>query len=140
MERGRVMKILKGLVKIAVVFGIILVGGALILPGMTKNKDSELAMAVDNVNPLVKPETVYAGTTRQPVRQFTGGAGEQEYTYRLVTYNAKGQARTVCFNSQWRLKRGKYLALQTKGQNVESWRAVSRDQVPSGVRQTILMA
>ena len=134
------MKILRGLVRIVIVFGVIVVGGALVLPGLTKNKGSELAMAMDNVNPLVKQETVYAGTTSRPIRQYTGGAGEQEYVYRLVTYNAKGHARTVNFESQWRLKPGKYLAIQTKGQNVESWRAVSRDQVPSGVRQTILMA
>ncbi|MCF7523484.1 hypothetical protein L3X07_10200 [Levilactobacillus brevis] len=42
------------------------------LPQFTKNKHSELVMALDNVNPVVKPETVYALTTTKPVRQFTG--------------------------------------------------------------------
>ncbi|GEO68412.1 YxeA family protein [Levilactobacillus acidifarinae] len=134
------MKIWGKLGATVLVLGVVLIGGAVILPGLTKNKGSEMAMAIDNVNPLVTTETVYAGTNDQPVRQFIGGGGEKEYEYRLVTYNAKGQARTVTFDAQWRLKRGKYLAIRTKGQNVESWQAVAREAVPSGVRQNILMA
>ncbi|MDT6980530.1 YxeA family protein [Levilactobacillus zymae] len=134
------MKILGKLVTTMAVLGGILIGGAVVLPSLTKNRSSEIAMAIDNVNPLVTTETVYTATSVQPVREFTGGAGEKEYEYRLVTYNAKGQARTVTFDAQWRLKRGKYLAIRTKGQNVESWQAVAREHVPSGVRQNILMA
>ncbi|CAJ1227685.1 hypothetical protein LZY01_01460 [Levilactobacillus zymae] len=134
------MKILGKLITTGIVLGVILIGGAVVLPGLTKNRSSEVAMAIDNVNPLVQTETVYASTSVQPVRQFIGGGGEKEYEYRLVTYNATGQARTITFDTQWRLKRGKYLAIRTKGQNVESWQAVTREKVPSGVRQNILMA
>ncbi|WP_225395509.1 YxeA family protein [Levilactobacillus brevis] len=110
------------------------------LPQFTKNKHSELVMALDNVNPVVKPETVYALTTTKPVRQFTGGAGEKEYTYRLTTYNDRGQTRIVMFDAQWRLKPQRFLKIKTKGQNVESWTATARQEVPSGVRQNLLMS
>ncbi|WP_143462075.1 YxeA family protein [Levilactobacillus enshiensis] len=113
--------------------------GAIVLPNMTKNKHSELAMALDNVNPMVKTETVYASTNAKPVRHFIGGGGEDEYTYQLLTYNSAGKARTLTFDSQWRLKPQKYLKISTKGQNVESWGAIARESVPSGVRQNLMM-
>jgi len=114
--------------------------GAVVLPNMTKNKHSELAMALDNVNPMVKTETVYASTNAKPIRHFIGGGGEDEYTYQLLTYNSEGKSRTLTFNSQWRLKPQKYLKISTKGQNVESWGATARETVPSGVRQNLMMA
>lgn len=122
--------------------GIILVLGigAAILPGLTKNKHSEIAMAADNVNPLVKTETVYASTNAKPVRHYIGGGGEDEYVYQLLTYNAQGQARTLTFDAQWKLKPNKYLKISTKGQNVESWGKVARADVPSGVRQNLMMS
>lgn len=42
------------------------VGTLLIVPTMTKNQGSELAMAVDNLNPFVKVQTVY-GRTNQAI-------------------------------------------------------------------------
>ncbi|MFC6259679.1 YxeA family protein [Levilactobacillus fujinensis] len=106
---------------------------------MTRNKHSELAMALDNVNPMVKAETVYASTNAKPVRHFIGGGGEDEYTYQLLTYNSAGKSRTLTFDSQWRLKPQKFLKISTKGQNVESWGAIGRESVPSGVRQSLMM-
>lgn len=132
------MKFLGKFVLTLVVLGAIIVGGAVILPGITKNRQSQLAMAIDNVNPLVTQETVYASTSAKPVRQFIGGAGEKEYTYRLVTYNTKGEARTVVFDAQWRLKPNKFLAITTKGQNVESWKAIGR--VPANVQSNLAMS
>ncbi|HIW71737.1 MAG TPA: YxeA family protein [Candidatus Levilactobacillus faecigallinarum] len=131
------MKILGKFTTTIVVLGLILVAGAVVLPGMTKNRGSELAQAIDNVNPLVKTETVYASTTAKPIKEFTGGAGEKEYRYALTTYNAAGKARTVTFDAQWRLKAQKYLAITTKGQNVESWQAIATHKVPTGVRKNL---
>ncbi|WP_203638773.1 YxeA family protein [Levilactobacillus wangkuiensis] len=120
---------------------IVLLGvGAFLLPNLTKNKHSELAMAADNVNPLVKIEDVYASTNAKPIRHFIGGGGEDEYTYHLVTYNAQGQSRTLAFDSQWKLKPNKFLKISTKGQNVESWGKVDRATVPSGIRQELMMS
>lgn len=134
------MKLVKGFLWL-LVGAVVVVGGSLFwLPQFTKNKHSELVMALDNVNPVVKPETVYALTTTKPVRQFTGGAGEKEYTYRLTTYNDRGQTRIVMFDAQWRLKPQHFLKIKTKGQNVESWTATARQEVPSGVRQNLLMS
>lgn len=133
------MKILSKL--IAVVAGLAVLGvvGAVILPGVTKNKHSEWAMAADNVNPLVKTETVYASTNAKPVRHYIGGGGEDEYVYQLLTYNDQGKARTLTFNAQWRLKPNKFLKITTKGQNVENWEKVDRAAVPSGVRQNLMV-
>ncbi|MGX6429456.1 YxeA family protein [Levilactobacillus yonginensis] len=128
-------------------FGLFIVGfvavagvGAILLPALTKNKHSELAMAVDNVNPLVKSETVYASTSAKPIRQFIGGGGEKEYTYQLLTYNQQGKSRTLTFDSQWRLKPQRFLKIETKGQNVESWSAAAKETVPSGIRQNLMMS
>lgn len=56
---------------------VVLLGvGAVMLPNFTKNKHSELAMAADNVNPMVKVDTVYASTNAKPIRHFIGGGGE----------------------------------------------------------------
>jgi len=120
---------------------IVLLGvGVFLLPILTKNKHSELAMAADNVNPLVKTEDVYASTNAKPIRHFIGGGGEDEYTYHLLTYNAQGESRTVAFDSQWKLKPNKFLKISTKGQNVESWSKVDRATVPSGIRQKLMMS
>ncbi|MFC6207964.1 YxeA family protein [Levilactobacillus tongjiangensis] len=128
-------------------FGLFIIGlaavagvGAILLPALTKNRHSELAMAIDNVNPLVKNETVYASTSAKPVRQFIGGGGEKEYTYQLVTYNQQGKSRTLTFDSQWRLKPQRFLKIETKGQNVESWSEAKKESVPSGVRQNLMMS
>jgi len=134
------MKILGKFVSVIIVLVAIAGVGAVVLPNMTKNKHSELAMALDNVNPMVKTETVYASTNAKPVRHFIGGGGEDEYTYQLLTYNAEGKSRTLTFDSQWRLKPQKYLKILTKGQNVESWGEIARETVPSGVRQNLMMA
>lgn len=57
------MKLVKGFLWL-LVGAVVVVGGSLFwLPQFTKNKHSELVMALDNVNPVVKPETVYALTT-----------------------------------------------------------------------------
>lgn len=94
-------------------------------------------MALDNVNPLVKSETVYASTSAKPVREYIGGGGEKEYTYQLLTYNQSGTSRTLTFDSQWRLKPNKFLQIETKGQNVESWSAVVSDRIPGGVKKNL---
>lgn len=132
------MKILRKL--IAVIGGLAVIGvvGAVILPGVTKNQHSEWAMAADNVNPLVKTTDVYASTNAKPVRHYIGGGGEDEYVYQLLTYNAKGEARTLTFDSQWRLKPNKFLKITAKGQNVETWEKVERTAVPSHVRQNLM--
>ncbi|WP_253290267.1 hypothetical protein [Levilactobacillus brevis] len=44
------------------------------------------------------------------------------------------------FDAQWRLKPQRFLKIKTKGQNVESWTATARQEVPSGVRQNLLMS
>ena len=118
----------------------VLIGaGAVITPNLTKNHGSELALAIDNVNPAVKTEDVYADTTVKPIRHYIGGGGEHEYVYEMQTYNQKGEARKLHFESQWILKPHHYLKITTKGQNVETWKAVDRDDVPSGVRQNLMM-
>lgn len=117
-------------------------GVAIVLVGLgfgsamfTRNQTGMLAMTLDNINPLVKTETVYASTNVQPAKHFKGGAGEDEYTYIVNTIDANGKTRKVSFNAQWRLKPGKYLAIQAKGQNVESWSAVATSAIPTGASQ-----
>ncbi|KRN01729.1 hypothetical protein FD13_GL000683 [Levilactobacillus senmaizukei DSM 21775 = NBRC 103853] len=131
------MKIIKRLLGLAA----LLIGGlgltAAFIPQVTRNQHSEWAMALDNVNPLVKSETVYASTSAKPVREYIGGAGEKEYTYQLLTYNSAGKSRTLTFDSQWRLKPNKFLQIETKGQNVESWSAVLNDRIPGSVKRNL---
>lgn len=129
-------KFLTFVVGVVVVLGV----GAFLLPNITKNKHSEIAMAADNINPLVKTEDVYASTNAKPIRHYIGGGGEDEYVYQLLTYNAKGEARTLTFDSQWKLKPNKFLKISAKGQNVESWGKVDPSSVPSGIRQNLMMA
>ncbi|ETY73734.1 hypothetical protein LFAB_10825 [Lactiplantibacillus fabifermentans T30PCM01] len=125
-------KLLLGLVLIVAVGVGVLFGSS----ALTKDKGTELAMALDNVNPLVKVTTVYAKTDKV-VRKFTGGAGEDEYVYRLQTVNANGEKRWLTFNAQHRLKLNHYLKIETKGQNVESWEAVSTSELPNSVANNL---
>ncbi|MFC6275756.1 YxeA family protein [Levilactobacillus tangyuanensis] len=131
------MKIIKRLLGLAALLIGILGLTAALVPQMTRNQHSEWAMALDNVNPLVKSETVYASTSAKPVREYIGGGGEKEYTYQLLTYNQSGTSRTLTFDSQWRLKPNKFLQIETKGQNVESWSAVVSDRIPGGVKKNL---
>jgi len=120
---------------------VVLIGAAAVItPNLTKNHGTELAMAIDNVNPAVKIEDVYASTSVKPIRHFIGGGGEKEYVYELATYNNHGQMRKLTFDSQWVLKPNRYLKINTKGQNVETWEAIDRAEVPSGVRQNLMMS
>ncbi|WP_125546212.1 YxeA family protein [Levilactobacillus lindianensis] len=134
------MKILKALLTISGTLLILLAIGAIFAPAMTRNRGSEVAMAHDNVNPWVKNETVYADTTSQPIKHFIGGGGEDEYTYVLQTYNEQGKSRKLTFDVQWKLKPHHFLKIETKGQNVETWKAVARETVPSGARQNLMMS
>lgn len=114
-----------------------LLGGALSIAGtVTKNQGSELAMAVDNVNPLVKTSTVY-GLTNQAVSHGKGQMGEDVYTYRMRTVDAAGHVRWLTFTADHRLKRNYYLQIETKGQNVNSWQAVTRQRVPNDVQRNL---
>lgn len=107
--------------------------GALFGSGaMTKDSGSELSMAMDNMNPLVKASTVY-GVTNTAIKKGKGGVGEDVYTYRIKTYDAKGATRWLTFNADKRLKLNKYLKIDTKGQNVNSWEAISSQAVPKSV-------
>lgn len=107
--------------------------GALFGSGaMTKDSGSELSMAMDNVNPLVKTSTVY-GVTNTAIKKGKGGVGEDVYTYRIKTYDAQGSTRWLTFNADKRLKLNKYLKINTKGQNVNSWEAVGVQAVPKSV-------
>ncbi|MFC6202024.1 YxeA family protein [Lactiplantibacillus nangangensis] len=107
--------------------------GALFGSGaMTKDSGSELSMAMDNVNPLVKTSTVY-GVTNTAIKKGKGGVGEDVYTYRIKTYDAQESTRWLTFNADKRLKLNKYLKIVTKGQNVNSWEAVSSQTVPKSV-------
>ena len=134
---------MKFLMKLGLLFGglAVLIGaGAIITPNLTKNHGSELALAIDNVNPAVKTEDVYADTTVKPIRHYIGGGGEHEYVYEMQTYNQRGESRKLHFESQWVLKPHRYLKITTKGQNVETWKAVDKSEVPSGVRQNLMMS
>ncbi|BDZ31440.1 YxeA family protein [Lactiplantibacillus sp. WILCCON 0030] len=111
--------------------------GALLGAGaLTKDNGSELSMALDNVNPLVKTSTVYA-VTNAAVKKGKGGVGEDIYTYRMRTYDTQGHARWLTFTADKRLKLNKYLKIDTKGQNVNSWEAVSLQAVPKTVIQQL---
>ncbi|WP_125574260.1 YxeA family protein [Levilactobacillus huananensis] len=134
------MKFLKTLLIVTGTLLILLAIGSIFAPAMTRNRGSEMAMALDNVNPWVKTETVYANTTAQPIKHFIGGGGEDEYTYVLQTYNRQGKSRKLTFDVQWKLKPHRYLKIETKGQNVETWEAVEQEKVPSSVQQNLMMS
>ncbi|WP_127849832.1 YxeA family protein [Lacticaseibacillus hulanensis] len=119
-----------GTVGLVLVLGIVLLGSAM----FTRNQTGDVPAALDNINPLVREETVYASTDVAPVRHFLGGGGEDEYVYVVKAVNARGKVRKIQFNAQWRLKPGKYLAVKTKGQNVESWQAVTQNTLPAGAQ------
>lgn len=111
--------------------------GALFAAGsVTKDNGSELSMALDNVNPLVKTSTVY-GVTNDAVKKGKGGVGEDIYTYRIKTCDVNRQARWLTFTADKRLKLNKVLKIDTKGQNVNSWEAVSLQVVPKSVVQQL---
>jgi uncharacterized protein (TIGR01655 family) len=103
----------------------------------TRNNTSEFAAALDNLNPLVKDETVYVSTNVKPDRHFIGGGGEDEYVYTVTSVNAAGKQRKLQFLSQWRLKPNRYLAIQAKGQNVVSWQATTASKLPQKVKMKL---
>ncbi|MFQ4153336.1 YxeA family protein [Lactiplantibacillus plantarum] len=121
---------------LAAIIMMISVGTLLIVPTMTKNQGSELAMAVDNLNPFVKVQTVY-GRTNQAIGHSTGQMGEDIYTYRMLTSDAQGKQRWLTFTADHRLKQRHYLKIETKGQNVNSWEAVARNQVPQNIQEVL---
>ena len=125
-------KFLLGLVTIIVIG----VGVLLFSSHLTKNRGDELAMALDNVNPMVKVTTVY-GLTNQAVSHTKGEMNEDVFTYKMKTVDAAGQTRTLTFNADHRLKRNHYLKIETKGQNVNTWEAVDKTTVPNNIRTNI---
>ena len=126
----------KGVIGLLLVIVMISVGTLLIAPTITKNQGSELAMAVDNLNPLVKVQTVY-GRTNSAVSHTTGQMGEDVYTYRVLTSDGQGNQRWSTFTADHRLKQRHYLKIETKGQNVNAWEAVSTTSVPRNVQEVL---
>lgn len=126
----------KGVIGLLLVIIMLSVGTLLITPTITKNQGSELAMAVDNLNPLVKVQTVY-GRTNSAVSHTTGQMGEDVYTYRVLTSDAQGNQRWLTFTADHRLKQRHYLKIETKGQNVNAWEAVSTTNVPRNVQEVL---
>ncbi|AVK63432.1 hypothetical protein C5Z26_04635 [Lactobacillus sp. CBA3606] len=126
----------KGLIGLAVV-GLVILGALFGSKQVTKNQGTELAMALDNVNPLVKVSTVYA-LTNTAVKKGTGQMGETIYTYRMETYDQAGNVRWLTFTADKRLRLKKYLKIETKGQNVNSWTAVEQTTVPVEVVQRLV--
>ncbi|MCT4455898.1 YxeA family protein [Lactiplantibacillus paraplantarum] len=126
----------KGVIGLLLVIVMISVGTLLIAPTITKNQGSELAMAVDNLNPLVKVQTVY-GRTNSAVSHTTGQMGEDVYTYRVLTSDAQGNQRWLTFTADHRLKQRHYLKIETKGQNVNAWEAVSTTSVPRNAQEVL---
>ena len=94
---------------LAAIIMMISVGTLLIVPTMTKNQGSELAMAM----------------------------GEDIYTYRMLTSDAQGKQRWLTFTADHRLKQRHYLKIETKGQNVNSWEAVATNQVPQNIQEVL---
>lgn len=128
------MKFLRNVLLWAAGIVIVLAVAGLGSAQFTRNQTGEIPAALDNINPLVKTETVYMATNVEPVKHFKGGGGEDEYTYVVTTVNADGKTRKLEFNAQWRLKAHKYLAITTKGQNVEHWTAAAASAVPTKVK------
>lgn len=126
----------KGVIGLLLVIIMLSVGTLLITPTITKNQGSELAMAVDNLNPLVKVQTVY-GRTNSAVSHTTGQMGEDVYTYRVLTSDGQGNQRWLTFTANHRLKQRHYLKIETKGQNVNAWEAVSTTNVPRNVQEVL---
>ncbi|WP_251897438.1 YxeA family protein [Lactiplantibacillus paraplantarum] len=126
----------KGVIGLLLVIVMLSVGTLLITPTITKNQESELAMAVDNLNPLVKVQTVY-GRTNSAMSHTTGQMGEGVYTYRVLTSDGQGNQRWLTFTADHRLKQRHYLKIETKGQNVNAWEAVSTTNVPRNVQEVL---
>ncbi|MGO3899397.1 MAG: YxeA family protein [Lactiplantibacillus argentoratensis] len=126
----------KGIIGLLAVIIMVSVGVSFVVPTMTKNQGSEFAMAVDNLNPFVKVQTVYGRTTRA-ISHSTGQMGEDVYTYRMLTSDAQGKQRCLTFTADHRLKQGHYLKIETKGQNVNSWEAVETHQVPADIQKVL---
>lgn len=126
----------KGVIGLLLVIVMLSVGTLLITPTITKNRGSELAMVVDNLNPLVKVQTVY-GRTNSAVSHTTGQMGEDVYTYRVLTSDGQGNQRWSTFTADHRLKQRHYLKIETKGQNVNAWEAVSTTNVPRNVQEVL---
>lgn len=93
-------------------------------------------MVVDNLNPLVKVQTVY-GRTNSAVSHTTGQMGKDVYTYRVLTSDGQGNQRWSTFTADHRLKQRHYLKIETKGQNVNAWEAVSTTNVPRNVQEVL---
>lgn len=126
----------KGLLGLIALVGLFGVGLGILSPALTKDRGDEFAMALDNVNPMVAETTVYA-LTNQPIDHHLGQMGEDVYTYRLRTSDGQGKHRWLTFTADHRLKQRHYLKIDTKGQNVNSWEAVTVNAVPQRARQAL---
>ncbi|MCJ8183108.1 MULTISPECIES: YxeA family protein [Lactiplantibacillus] len=126
----------KGLLGLIALVGLFGVGLGILSPALTKDRGDEFAMALDNVNPMVAETTVYA-LTNQPIDHHLGQMGEDVYTYRLRTSDGQGKRRWLTFTADHRLKQRHYLKIDTKGQNVNSWEAVTVSAVPQRARQAL---
>ncbi len=126
----------KGLLGLIALVGLLGIGLGVLSPSLTKDRGDEFAMALDNINPLVAETTVY-GLTNQPIDHHLGQMGEDVYTYRLRTCDGQGKRRWLTFTADHRLKQRYYLKIDTKGQNVNSWEAVTVSAVPQRARQAL---
>ena len=109
-------------------FALLAVGGVYLLG----DSSGEFRAIADQLNPLVKESSVYVKTQKP---DSVNGYGTASYT-QTAAYDG-GKTRKITFNGISELKVDRYLKLTTKGAHVETYKEISKDEVPEKALEKI---
>ncbi|EOL50516.1 YxeA family protein [Enterococcus caccae] len=121
----------KAILATIIVFAVGIVG----LRIYTYNNTSLAAAVIDNLNPLVKNDTLYVKTTSKYDYKYLDAVSKIEnFAYIQTCYTRKGETRKLEYVSLGKqLSPGKFLKLRVKGQNVLSWEEIKQRELPEPV-------
>lgn len=116
-----------------IVYALVLIIGLPLLVGFgakvaTTNSTSDIASAVDSLNPLVRPSTVYVKTVAPQKVDHHGMA-----FYQQMAVTKDGGTRPIGFMGMKELQVDHYLAIDIKGAYVKTYREVAREDLPAAV-------
>lgn len=123
------MKFFKNLVLTVIAVAAVL----FVISFSTKTKTDEFSQVINQLNPMLKTESVYVKIDNSDSYDESHG----NYIYSLTGYSASGRKQPVVFTGMGKLKDQHFLKLTTKGSYVSTYAEVLPKQIPHAAYERV---
>lgn len=102
----------------------------LMVGSFAKDDSSEFAQNFNKYNILVNRSAKYAKIDNSSESLEKNENDDGKYTYYLDSFDRHGKLQEVEFSTPVKFKQNQYIKLDTKGSDVKSYKAITRDDMP----------